>query len=492
MRYLKVLITLGFLLLQGCAGMDFKDAGEPPLTPQYALHDWPYEEIWTGILFNGNKIGFSRLHMALDEKRPGTFLITSEASLYFRFLNIDKEVKLYSRDWVNPNLTINGFVYDYDLDGNHMKLYGVVRNNVLTVVIDSSSGRITETHPLRAPLYPTSVINLYPVFHGLKLDTQYQFDVYDGESQRMTTLLQTISAYESSDLFSGEAYKVKTSMDGQDVTTWINSIAEPLLEISMNGVFIAGLESESMAKRYLTQAALNKDENLLNFSLIKTDQPLLSPREMSLLELEIIGAESLQAFPNDLRQRCESINDMMRCRISGSHSPVTLDELRRDYLTSSISVPTHHPTIKRIADSVTAESETELDKITALLNWLDNNIKPQATDVFTALDVLKQRKAECQGFSFLYTSLARSLGIPTRVVNGIVYSEQYPGFLYHTWVESQVDGHWQSIDPILNQLHADATHIKLVEGENSADLTPLLGVIGKLSARIVESETDEE
>ncbi|MDX1400219.1 MAG: transglutaminase-like domain-containing protein, partial [Oceanospirillum sp.] len=346
-------------------------------------------------------------------------------------------------------------------------LYGVVRNNVLMVSIDSSAGRVNETYPLRAPLYPMSVINLYPVFHGLALDAQYQFDVYDGESQRMTTLTQQITDYESSDLFSGEAFKVKTSMDGQDVTTWINSKAEPLLEISMNGVFIAGLESESMAKRYLTQAALNKDENLLNFSLVKTDQPLLLPREMRLLELEISGAESLTAFPNDMRQRCEPMNNTMRCRISGSHSPVTLDELRRDYLSSSIAVPTKHPTIKRIADTVTAKSETDLDKITALLNWLDNNIRPQATDVFTALDVLQQRKAECQGFSFLYTSFARSLGIPTRVVNGIVYSEQHPGFLYHTWVESQVDGHWQSIDPTFNQLYADATHIKLVEGENS-------------------------
>ena len=75
-------------------------------------------------------------------------------------------------------------------------------------------------------------------------------------------------------------------------------------------------------------------------------------------------------------------------------------------------------------------------------------------------------------------------------MNGIVYSEPHDGFLYHTWVESQVDGQWQAIDPILGQIHADATHIKFVEGENMADLTPLLAVIGKLSARIVEVESN--
>ena len=466
--------------------MYFKDAGEPLSTPQFFLHEWPYEEYWTGIVFNGSKIGFSHLRIELDEERPGTFLITSEASLHFHFLAYDKRVKLVSRDWVNPDLTINGFVYDYDLDGNHMKLYGVVRNNILDVVIDSSAGRLSESHPLSSPLYPTSVINLYPTFHGLHLDAVYEYMVYDGESQRMTTLTQDISNYERSELFEGEAYKIKTNMHGQNVTTWINARAEPLLEMSMNGIFIAGLESEYIAKRYLTQAALNKDEALLNFSLVETDRPLALPRQTSLLELELSGAEELQEFPTDMRQQCSAENIIIRCRIGGSQFPVEKEDMNKAYLGSSVAIPTRHETIRNISSLATLEAKTDLDKVSSLLTWIQTHISPQMTDVFTALDVLQQRKAECQGFSFLFASFARAIGIPTRVVNGIVYSEQHPGFLYHTWVESQVDGQWQAIDPILGQLYADATHIKLVEGDNLADLTPLLGVIGKLSAKIVE------
>ena len=120
-------------------------------------------------------------------------------------------------------------------------------------------------------------------------DARYVYDVYDGESQRMTTLTQHVENYESSDLYPGEAYKIKTSMHGQDVTTWINTGAEPLLEMSMNDIFIAELKSEEMARYYLTQAALNKEESLLNFSLIGTDQPLSLPRETNLLELELSG-----------------------------------------------------------------------------------------------------------------------------------------------------------------------------------------------------------
>ena len=491
MSCLRIVNLLYAVCQQGCASLYFKDAGAPPeVAPQYALDAWPYEEYWTGIVFNGHKIGFTHLRMARDETRPGTFLIRSEAAMHFRFLGIDKQVKLLSRDWVNPDLTINGFVYDYDLDGNRLKLYGVVRNNVLMVVVDSASGRVTETYPLTDRLYPTSVINLYPVFQGLHLEAEYAYQVYDGESQRMTTLTQEIQGYETSDLFSGAAYKVRTSMHGQEITTWINEGAEPLLEMSLNGVFIAGLESEWMAKRYLAQAALNKDENLLNFSLIKTDRPVNLPRETAALDIELEGLGEMAGFPNDTRQQCEMLDELMRCQISGSHTPARDDDLLKDYLASSVAVPAMHPRITDLAGVISVESESDLEKLSAVLGWLKNNVRPQASDVFSALDVLDTRRAECQGYSFLFASLARSMGIPTRIVNGIVYSEEYPGFLYHTWVESLVDGHWQAIDPTFGQLYADATHIKFVEGENLADLTPLLAVIGRLSARILEVDTD--
>lgn len=490
MPYLKFSIIALFVTLQGCTGLSFKEAIAPPAATQYALHEWPYEEYWTGIVFNGNKIGFSHLQISLDEKRPGTYLISSKASMHFRFLAVDKKVNLYSRDWVNPDLTINGFVYDYDMDGNQLKLYGVVRNNVLTVVIDSSAGQTTEQYPLLRPLYPTSVINLFPAFQGMSPDARYVYDVYDGESQRMTTLSQHVENFESSDLYAGEAYKIKTSMHGQDVTTWINTGAKPLLEMSMNDIFIAELESEEMAKRYLTQAALNQEESLLNFSLIGTDQPLFLPRETNLLELELSGTGDMYDFPNDMRQQCKGSGDITRCRINGSLSPVEISDMNRNYLNSSLAIPTHHPTINRIVGVITQDKASDSEKLSAIMDWIQTHIDPVATDVFTALDVLQQRKAECQGFSYLFASFARSAGIPTRLVNGIVYSEQHDGFLYHTWVESQIDGNWQSIDPIFGQLHADATHIKFVEGDNTADLTPLLSVIGKLSARIVEVETE--
>src|SRR5262245_6662471 len=64
--FFRLVLTLAFAtLLAACKSLYFQPAGaapEPP--PQYRLDAWPEGEYWSGIVFNGNKIGFSRLALA--------------------------------------------------------------------------------------------------------------------------------------------------------------------------------------------------------------------------------------------------------------------------------------------------------------------------------------------------------------------------------------------------------------------------------------------
>ena len=73
------------------------------------------------------------------------------------------------------------------------------------------------------------------------------------------------------------------------------------------------------------------------------------------------------------------------------------------------------------------------------------------------------------------------------MVNGLVYSPEYEGFLYHTWAESFVDGSWRAVDPTFDQASADATHIALVRGESLAELTPLIDWVGTTRIRMLEA-----
>jgi hypothetical protein len=68
------------------------------------------------------------------------------------------------------------------------------------------------------------------------------------------------------------------------------------------------------------------------------------------------------------------------------------------------------------------------------------------------------------------------------VVAGAVYADDV--FLYHAWNEVWLGSGWVTVDPTFDQMPADATHIKLLEGgpERHADL---LSVIGRLAIEVV-------
>jgi transglutaminase-like putative cysteine protease len=155
------------------------------------------------------------------------------------------------------------------------------------------------------------------------------------------------------------------------------------------------------------------------------------------------------------------------------------------YLRASLSIESKDVRIREAAQQIVGPITEPITQVSELVEWLQRNISKEPVDVFSALDVLIGKKAECQGHALLYTALARALGIPSKVVNGLIYSAERQGFLYHSWAESYVAGTWIPIDPVFDTLIVDATHIKLLEGETPADCLPLIEMVGKLRSRIL-------
>jgi transglutaminase-like putative cysteine protease len=156
------------------------------------------------------------------------------------------------------------------------------------------------------------------------------------------------------------------------------------------------------------------------------------------------------------------------------------------YLKPSLAVPSEDAEIRALAARITGGHADASAQVEAILAWMRANIGREPADVFSALDVLRSRRAECQGHAYLYAALARALGIPTRVVNGLVYSPELQGFAYHTWNESLLDGEWIGVDATLGQLGTDATHLGIVYGENPGDLAPLAAWIGRTRIEVLE------
>jgi transglutaminase-like putative cysteine protease/tetratricopeptide (TPR) repeat protein len=97
-----------------------------------------------------------------------------------------------------------------------------------------------------------------------------------------------------------------------------------------------------------------------------------------------------------------------------------------------------------------------------LADWTHKNIKWKRVDSADAVQTLATLEADCLEFSELYIAMARSVGLPARMVRGLAYSGA--SFGAHAWVEVYA-GRWVELDPTWGTEFADATHIRGSSGE---------------------------
>lgn len=80
-------------------------------------------------------------------------------------------------------------------------------------------------------------------------------------------------------------------------------------------------------------------------------------------------------------------------------------------------------------------------------------------------EILALKSGDCTEYAILFASLARALGIPTKVIGGVIYDGKY--FAYHMWVQVWCKNEWIDVDPVFQQIGVDATHIAFVSSDLS-------------------------
>src|SRR6185295_110105 len=155
------------------------------------------------------------------------------------------------------------------------------------------------------------------------------------------------------------------------------------------------------------------------------------------------------------------------------------------YLRASPFIQTDDPRLQKAARDIVGDRTDPWDQAQAICRWVHDNLtKRLAVGLPSAVDVLMSKSGDCHEHTVLFTGLARSIGIPTRMLAGLVY---FDGQLYyHAWPEVWVGG-WVPVDPTLGQPVADAAHLSLVEAEDE-QLVNLGKFIGQLRIEVLELE----
>ncbi len=141
------------------------------------------------------------------------------------------------------------------------------------------------------------------------------------------------------------------------------------------------------------------------------------------------------------------------------------------------------PAIRAKARAIVEDETDPRRAARKLVTWVHGHVeKAPSVTVPSAREVLTARRGDCNEHAVLLAALARAAGIPARVIAGAVYAND--AFYYHAWNELWV-GAWVSADAVFDQLPADATHVKLIEGGLERQVA-LAGIIGQLAFAVVE------
>ena len=234
--------------------------------------------------------------------------------------------------------------------------------------------------------------------------------------------------------------------------------------------------------------------DIIDATAITADVPL-TPENLSVLRVRI-GNARLDGF--DLNGGREQLSgDTLTVRretgvaaAAGGPAAIPLDRLTVDsalapFLASEPLIQANDPRIQAEARRIVGRERRSGAVAELLTHWVYQNLKKEITiSVPSAVQVLDQRRGDCNEHTVLYVALARSLGLPARTAAGLVYLRGR--FYYHAWPEVWL-GQWVAVDPTFDQFPADASHLRFVIG-GLARQVELLRLIGRVTVSVVGSQ----
>ncbi|MFT4979683.1 MAG: transglutaminase-like putative cysteine protease, partial [Myxococcota bacterium] len=217
------------------------------------------------------------------------------------------------------------------------------------------------------------------------------------------------------------------------------------------------------------------------------------PRAIHTLRLQIRGVRPDQVWDGPPLQSVsgDEVTISMPMLLELPRLPVA-DTSDPQWLVTTPTIPAGHLELVQKAEEVIGDADSRLEAVKRLNEFVYTYVeKVPSMGVPNGLTVLRSARGDCNEHTALFVSLARAADIPARIAAGVVYSDrvgEHGAFYYHAWPEVLLGGptEWVPVDPTFGQVPADATHVKLVEGDLDRQIE-IMGVMGKLGFTLIEA-----
>lgn len=454
------------------------------------IYGFTVREEYQGIYLGDKLIGFNLNVLEKKDHKddPARFDYELRQNTYmtFLFLGEEREMLVKSKALLDSRLELQSFEMKFTSGDQWTDIKGQINRDILNLIMESKEGQpIRKIIPVQRPLFFSESLNMIWTPENLRPGKQGKVHLWNPlllsfEDLEFRVGPKTKIVHEGKET---EVYELHLTQQGFDTRYWCTPEGVVLRHESPTGLMM--IKQDGWKIFDTLREERGKLADLPNLYSIPSNRILERPEELHKLKVKLQSSEGekILTLEKPALEPFRNIPLPLPQEILSSLTQPEGDSAR--FLEATEFIQSGDPLLTEEARKAAGPEPKALAAALSLMQWTHRWVTPAPTaSIPSALQVYKTRKGDCNEYTALYTALARSLGIPAKMVAGVVY--QNGRFFYHAWPEIFL-GQWIAIDPTFNQAPADVTHIPLAEGDLNEQVQ-LIQKVGKMKLVIINAE----
>ena len=418
---------------------------------------------YQSIYFKDEKIGY--VENQFIPRDDQTLEVRQQAKMELMIAGQNHPVELDLKALLGSQSDLRSFQFSFNSPFYQMRADGTVDGETVSFELDTGNSVVSDQIVLEGPPRLSTSRRSYLLAQDIDVGEKLKIPWFDPFS---LTGKESVIEYKGKEkvLINDRIYNLHRfteNFGGARLNSWLDDNGLVIKEESPAG-FVFIKEPEFKAKSMVSSDEDRAD--LLASVAVQVTGEMFDLADRKEARYRISVPDDVQFDLNSNRQTFDETSRLLTLvKEDLSSSSGSADcNVSQKQLEATPYIQAGAPEIIEQSLALTRDLEDDLDKVRALAEWIYTYLeKRPVIGIPDALTTLSTGIGDCNEHASLFAALSRAAGIPTTIAVGVVYHKE--AFYYHAWNEVCVDGQWISLDTTTNQLPADLSHLKFIEGE---------------------------